>query len=323
MSHILPMGDLATGSPELGNKVKSLASLAGLNLRTPRGFGITYAAYEQHMESLLPILHTILLEREAYGKISSRISEEIVRRALKDEGEIFSALGAHIPGAEFFAIRSSGAPVIKGTILIEDSKEASLAGQYESFLMVPYHKVPEAILHCFASLFSERCLAQFDVKNDHTYLQSRMSVLVQEMCRADLCGVVMTRDPIENSDVILGMEIAYGACEAIVSGQVQGDMHLCNRKTGIAMTSELGSKKWHISYEPLEDFTRTNKVQVEVQQNERGRYATSDELIQKIARLSMGIEAHFGSPQDIELIVSGCDIIITQARPITCLNNKP
>lgn len=317
------MGDLATGSPELGNKVKSLASLAELNLRTPRGFGITYAVYKQHIESLLPLFGVILSEGKSYSEISSRMSEEIVRRTLENEDEIFSALGLHIPSAEFFAIRSSGAPVIKGTMLIEDSKEASLAGQYESFLMVPYHKVPEAILHCFASLFSERCLAQFDVKNDHSYLQSRMSVLVQEMCRADSCGVVMTRDPIENSDVILGMEIAYGACEAIVSGQVQGDMYLCDRKSGRVISSELGSKKWHISYVPLEDFTRTNKVEVEVQQNERVRYATSNELIQKIVRLGMDIEEHFGSPQDIELIVSGCDIIIIQARPITCLNNKP
>lgn len=322
MSRIFPMGSLAIDSPELGNKIKGLANLAGLNICTPRGFGITYAVYEQHVEPLLPLLTSILSKGESYREISLRINEEIIRRGLENEDEIFSALSAHIPRAKFFAIRSSGAPVIKGTPMVEDSKEASFAGQYESFLMVPRCKVPKAILHCFASLFSERCLAQFDVKNDHSYLQSRMSVLVQEMCRADLCGVIMTRDPVEVSSAVLGMEIAYGACEAIVSGQVQGDIHLCDRKSGRILSSELGSKKWHISYESLKDFTRTNKVKIEVKQTERDRYATSDELIQKIVRLGMDIENHFGSPQDIEFIVSGCDIIITQTRPITCLTNE-
>jgi pyruvate,water dikinase len=317
------MGDLAEYSPELGNKVKSLASLARLNLRTPRGFGIAYAVCEQHIEPLLPIFERIISEGGLYGDMSLRLTNEIIRQALGNSKEIFSALGAYIPNAEFYAIRSSCAPIVKGVMLVEDSMEASLAGQYESFLMVPYHKIPEAILHCFASLFSERCLTQFDVKNDHSYLHSRMSVLVQEMCRADLCGVVMTRDPIENSDSILGMEIAYGACEAIVSGQVQGDMHLCDRKSGNILSSDVGSKKWRISYESLEDFTRTNKVQVEVMQNERICCAASNELIQKIARLGMDIENHFGLPQDIELIVAGCDIIITQSRPITCINTKP
>ena len=319
MSVIVLMGDSIAESPEIGNKVKSLAALAGLSIRIPRGFGLTYAVYERHVKTLLPRFDEIVSEGGSYKTIASLIQQEIVSRSLEDESEIMRALGTHIQGADFFAIRSSGSPVIRGIVTAEDSKETSLAGQYESFLMVPRHRVSEAVRHCFASLFNERCLAQFAVKEDRSYFRSRMSILIQEMYVADLCGVVMTRDPIEDSDSIFGIEIAYGACEAIVSGRVQGDIHLCDRGTGSLISSELGSKKWCISHQQLEDFALPNRIEIEVADPDRLRYAASEELIQRIFHIAMDIERHFGLPQDIELIVANDDIIITQARPITYL----
>ena len=107
-----------------------------------------------------------------------------------------------------------------------------------------------------------------------------------------------------------------------MSGLVQGDMHLCDRKSGDNIISELGSKKLRVSHLPLEDLVIANKVVRETELAERLRYAIPSELIKEIFRLGMTIENHVGSPQDIELVVSGNDIIIVQSRPITCLKNK-
>jgi hypothetical protein len=174
----------------------------------------------------------------------------------------------------------------------------------------------KAILMCYASLFSERCLSQFKAKQDLSYLDSRMSVLIQEMCNADLSAVVMTRDPVEGGDTF-GIEITYGACESLVSGSVQGDLYLLSRATGQVMETQLGTKTTGIWYEPFGDTTRANKVMHSLPDELRNRYAAPNRLIDEIYRLSMYIEGQFHTPQDIELVVDRDEIIVVQTRPIT------
>lgn len=322
MSNIIPMGDLAVQSPELGNKVKNLAHLAKIGVRVPKGFGVCYNAYDNHVASLIPRLEAIRTSGLSYVSMANLMRKAMILQPLESGEEIITALGKNMPKAEFFAVRSSGAPVVHGKSLVEDSKESSLAGQYTSYLLLPRHNVLEAVLWCYASLFSERCLAQFDVKKDAQYLRSRMSVLVQEMCVAELCGVAMTRDPLEDNDNIFGVEITYGACEALVSGNVQGDMHLIDRRSGVIISSELGSKKTKISYAPLKSFEQSNQIYSVVTDVERNRFAASPELLARIFNLCMRIERQFGAPQDIEFVVVKGDIIVTQARPITRLARK-
>ncbi|HEX6258914.1 MAG TPA: PEP/pyruvate-binding domain-containing protein [Candidatus Saccharimonadales bacterium] len=313
---ILGMGELAAHSPELGNKVKNLAALAQAGVRVPRGFGLPYSVYSDYIAGLLPELEKAREGAGDYSDMTKRLHEIVVSAPFSGMSDVLAALEEHVAGASYFAVRSSGAPVIGGQEAAEDSAGLSLAGQYESFLLVPAHNVPQAILWCYASLFSERCLRQFKVQEDGRYLKSRMSVLVQEMCLADLSAVVMTRDPVEGGDVF-GVEVTYGACEALVSGEVQGDLHLLSRTSGAVLSAEMGTKTTQIGYKPLDNLEVNNKFKVALPPEQRMRYAASGSLIAEIYDLSMGIERHFGAPQDIELVVAGGEIIVTQARPIT------
>jgi phosphoenolpyruvate synthase/pyruvate phosphate dikinase len=313
---ILGMGELAARLPLLGNKVKNLAVLARAGVRVPRGFGLPYDVYSKHVAGLLPALERVREQSTNYGDMAKRLQEVMVSAPFAGTDEVLMALGDHMSGASYFAVRSSGAPVVSGREVAEDSAEASLAGQYESYLLVPASNVPQAILWCFASLFSERCLRQFKVMEDGGYLWSRMSVLVQEMCIADLSAVVMTRDPVEGGDN-LGMEVTYGACEALVSGEVQGDLYLLSRTTGAILSAEVGSKTSRVGYEPLTSHEMPNKVNTPLAPEQRARYAASQGLIAEIYRLGMHIEHHFGAPQDIELVVADGEIVVTQTRPIT------
>lgn len=309
---ILGMDELVISSPLLGNKVKNVAVLAQKGFRVPRGFGLPYEAYTNHVAELLPALCRARDKAVDYADMAKQFSEIVVSIRFNGADDVFKALEEHMPGASHFAVRSSGAPVLGGQEAAEDSAEISLAGQYESFLLVPTCNVPQAILLCYASLFSERCLTQFNVKEDASYLNSRMSVLVQEMCHADLSAVVMTRDPVEGGD-----NLTYGACEALVSGEVQGDLYLLSRTTGDILDAELGTKTARIRYEPLIDWRKNNKVVQPLSEEYRIRYAASQEMITKIYNLGMRIEKHFGVPQDIELVVVGDEIITVQTRPIT------
>ncbi len=141
-------------------------------------------------------------------------------------------------------------------------------------------------------------------------------MLIQEMCPAELSAVVMTRDPVEG-DNYFGMEVTYGACEAIVSGEVQGDFYLLNRATGDILSAQNGTKNFSIRYEPFMDWKVDNKVKLPVPEENRKKFAASQRLIASIYDLGMLVERHFRTPQDIELVVSRGEIIVTQSRPIT------
>jgi len=221
---IVTMGELNNHSIGLGNKIKNLASLAQIGVRVPRGFGLPFSVYTDHISQLLSVMERVREQEKDYSVMAKRMRSVITQSSLKYSHDILDALEKHIPGAKYFAVRSAGAPIINHKEIAEDSVWISLAGQYESFLLVPARNVPQAVLHCYASLFSERCLRRFKIAEDASYLWSRMSVLIQEMCPAELSAVVMTRDPVEG-EKYFGMEVAYGACEAIVSGEVQGDLY--------------------------------------------------------------------------------------------------
>ena len=313
---IIGMDKLAANSRALGNKVKNLAVLAGNGVRVPRGFGLSYEIYTSHVAGLLPVMDKARKQAKNYANMSERLHEIIISAPFASEGGVLEALETHIPGASYFAVRSSGAPVVRGNETAEDSAELSLAGQYESFLFVPACNVPKAVQLCYASLFSERCLKQFNVKEDASYLNSRMSVLVQEMFPADFSAVVMTRDPVEGGDNF-GIEITYGACESLVSGKVQGDLYLLSRKTGAIFDMQLGTKTSQISYKPLVDTVVDNKIIHTVPNELRERYAAPPELIPEIYNQCMRVEGYFNIPQDIELVVAKGEIIIVQTRPIT------
>jgi len=313
---VFEMGGLSDRSPELGNKVKNLASLAQVGIRVPRGFGLPFSVYTEHTMQLMSALERIRTQEKDYSVMARRMYDVVTKSSLKDAEGILDALNKHIPGAQYFAVRSAGAPVVNHAEIAEDSAGISLAGQYESFLLVPARNVPQAVLCCYASLFSERCLRRFKVAEDAGYLWSRMSVLIQEMCPAELSAVVMTRDPVEDGDYF-GMEVTYGACEAIVSGEVQGDLYLLSRAKGDILSAEIGTKNFRIGYEPLTDWNVDNKVKFSVHEQERKKFVASQKLIASIYDLGMLVEHHFRTPQDIELVVSRGEIIITQSRPIT------
>jgi pyruvate,water dikinase len=310
------MNEFAVKSPTLGNKVKNLAVLAQKGVRVPRGFGLPFEVYTDHVAALLPTMRQAREEVSNYANMSKRLHEIITSVPLNGSSNVLRALEEHMPGAYYFAVRSSGAPVIGGKQAVEDSAELSLAGQFESFLLVPTRNVPNVVLLCYASLFSERCLRQFNVMDNESYLNSRMSVLVQEMCQADLSAVVMTRDPVEGGDNF-GIEITYGACEALVSGELQGDLYLLSRTTGDVLDKQLGTKNAYIKYDPLVDLRTDNKKLCPLPDDMRNRYAAPQRIIDEIFNLGMRIEGYYNAPQDIELVVHGEEIIIVQTRPIT------
>jgi pyruvate,water dikinase len=182
-----------------------------------------------------------------------------------------------------FAVRSSATD--------EDRSGASFAGQYESFLdLAGTGPVLEHIRRCWASLDSERARA-YRENNRIEQEDLAMAVVVQRMVDAEAAGVLFTADPATSNRKSASVEAVFGLGEAMVAGQVSPDTY----------TVQGG----------------------EVRADVRDRRVLGDEEVLRLERLGRRIEAHFGSPQDIEWCLSGGEFQIVQSRPITTLFPVP
>jgi rifampicin phosphotransferase len=180
-----------------------------------------------------------------------------------------------------FAVRSSGTA--------EDLEDASFAGQYETFLDVPLEGLPQAIGRVFDSVAASRVSAYKEARAEaaRETSPSDMAVLVQVMVEADSAGVAFTANPVtgEFGEVII--TAVRGLGERLVSGEAVGD-------------------EWVVRGD-----------EASCRREREG--AISAEQAVEVAELARRVEAHFGSPQDIEWAISGNKLYLLQARPMTAL----
>jgi pyruvate,water dikinase len=116
-----------------------------------------------------------------------------------------------------------------------------------------------------------------------------MAVIVQQMVPAEAAGVLFTADPVTSNRKVASVEASSGLGEALVSGLVNADVYKVR-------DSEIVAKSVATEQAAL---TEAQVVQLE--------------------QLGRRIEAHFGSPQDIEWCLVDDSFHIVQSRPITTL----
>ncbi len=248
----------------------------------------------------------------ARNLIEESVVPEVVREAIYDGYlELCYQYG---PGVDV-AVRSSAT--------VEDSAEASFAGQYESYLNV--HGTESVILHwkrCVASLFTERAVA-YQIGMDMDPLAAALAVVVMKMVRSDLAssGVIFTIDPDSGHEGIIHITSSYGLGELIVQGTVSPDGYLVwkdglRRGHGAVVHRRLGSKEQRMVYA---DSGQADTAIVDVAMNERKSWSLSREEALELARMADRIELHYEMPMDIEWAKDGIsgELFIVQARPET------
>jgi rifampicin phosphotransferase len=193
-----------------------------------------------------------------------------------------------------FAVRSSAAA--------EDLAGASFAGQYETVLDVGLDELPRAVRHVVDSAASARVSAY---RRAHPQAaaadssESGMAVLVQVMVAAEAAGVAFTANPLTGDRDEVVISAVRGLGERLVSGQASGE-------------------EWIVRGE------QARRTRVTEQ-------AISADQARQVATLARRVQAHFGSPQDLEWAITndprgrdGADGVegglwLLQARPMTAL----
>ena len=176
---------------------------------------------------------------------------------------------------------------VRSSANVEDGKQKSYAGQFDTILNVSEDKLFESIKKCFASFFSE---------NINVYSKderiSGMNVIVQKMIQSEYSGVIFTLNPTSDTDNYLLIEIVKGLGEKLVGGETTPEKYYVRKKT---LDIDFMSKENYIS----------------------------EEIINNLSKNALKIEKIYQRPMDIEFAVVKNEIYILQARPITTITPIP
>lgn len=231
--------------------------------------------------------------REAISK--GKISKEIEEKVMKE----FSVLKAN-----YVAVRSSATA--------EDAKDASWAGELETFTHIQKKDLLDAVKKCWSSLFTPRAIF-YRIEKKLSGKKVAVAVVVQKMVESETAGVAFTVNPItKNSNEII-IEAAFGLGESVVSGAVTPDKYVVNKKEMFIENIEVNAQKEFLALKAGK--TQKMKVKKDEQENQK----LSGQKIMQLAELCKKIESHYKFPQDIEFGLEKEKIFILQTRPITTL----
>ena len=290
-SLVLPLGEACTLST-VGGKALNLARLQRLKVPGAPGCVITSHAFEAHLhkaglleETRGQVKALQILGREEIRALARRWQAAIVQTPLAED--LVSLLRDHtaqwLPQA--LAVRSSAVG--------EDSGGASFAGQLDTVLDVSdFDGVLQAVRRVWASAYSEHCLQYARTKGRFL---CNMGVVVQRQVRAQLAGVLFTREPTDEQSPSMLLEYCEGLGERLVSGQTNPGRARLSRERGTVATLTL----LEAGDEPA--LTKAHESQ-----------------LRNLRDLALSLEEQLGGPQDIEWVVDADGALsILQARPIT------
>lgn len=289
---------------ELGGKGYSLAILSNSGFNVPKFFVIISDAFFRYldqnnlMENVEKLSYKI--NEDNFKEKSKEIKKLILNGKLLDEitSEIKEDLNKM--NVQYVSIRSS--------TVGEDSLKASFAGLHDTFLNVKVNLdlVLENIKKCWASLFNERAVI-YRIKKAIPHLEG-MAVIVQEMIPAEVSGITFTNHSL--NERVLIIESSYGLGDLIVSGKIQPDSFIINRKTLEILEKMLGNKT-------RMSICKAKGIEiVKIKTELTEKQVIPDEKIQETAKICLEIENIFGHPQDIEWCIYNNNIWLLQSRPI-------
>ncbi|MCR4402794.1 MAG: PEP-utilizing enzyme [Firmicutes bacterium] len=279
----------------VGGKARNLARLVRAGLPVPSGFVVTTTAYLRHADGA-----GLGEGSDEQGAAGHSSLWNAVRAAYEE-------LVASDPGASC-AVRSSAN--------VEDEVGASHAGQYETILGVrTWDALVEAIRACWGSLNGDRTRAYSPHRDARRALigaERAMAVLVQIEVAADVSGVLFTLNPQSGRENEMLVEATWGLGEALVAGLATPDRFVVDTWTATIVDARVSDKKLMVAAGGAEPIPVPGEM--------RTKRTLDDASLVLLARLGERIQEEYGLPQDIEWAMSGGEIMILQARPLTAFS---
>lgn len=321
---VLPLSAIgAADLPRVGGKGANLGELARAGLPVPGGFCVTTAAFrralfhggpEEGFEALLDALAAVPAGDIAAARAAGAAIREHVR-ARPVPAEIRAAILSawDRAGAEHaYAVRSSATA--------EDLPHASFAGQQDTYLnVIGAEDLIARVRDCWASLYTDRAIL-YRIEQGIRHRDVALCVVVQRLVRAEKAGILFTAHPVSGHRNVAVIEAGWGLGESLVSGIVSPDRYEVERHNGRVIAARRGDKAVAVRPKGGGGEGEGGGVEtVTLGAAEREERVLDDREIRALCALGRDVEAHQGAPQDIEWAITGGELHLLQARPITSL----
>ncbi|OIN59577.1 rifamycin-inactivating phosphotransferase [Arsenicibacter rosenii] len=300
-----------------GGKGANLGELARIvGILVPDGFCITTEAFKRiiagnaGVEAMLDQLALVpATDRPAIASISAGLRHEI--EAIPVPADIREAIGRYLT-----TYGPTGAYAVRSSATAEDLPTASFAGQQDTYLnIIGEEAILSHIRKCWASLFTERAISY---RNQHGFDHRTvyLAVVIQKMVFPLASGMLFTADPVTSNRKVVSIDAGFGLGEALVSGRTNADTYKV--RDGVITEKTVPAKTL-----VMEATIAGGTQERDLPPDQQNRQVLTDPQIHELARIGRRIEAHFGSPQDIEWCLAGEQFYIVQSRPITTLYPLP
>ena len=273
-----------TDLSRVGGKGLNLGKLTRAGFQVPQGFCVTTDAYLFSVRDLS--------EQNANNIKDLVLAPELVAEIREAHEKLQT---------DTVAVRSSATA--------EDLAEASFAGQQDTFLNVQSEELLDALKMCWASLWSERAIAYRETQGIADEGLA-MAVVIQEMCEADVSGVLFTVSPFSRDVSII--ESNWGLGESVVSGAITPDRFQVSRETGSVLEKTVATKREMVTAAGVSEVAPAQQdvsSLTEVQLNE-------------LTVLGLQVESRYAQPMDIEWALADGAFVLLQARHITTLSGS-
>lgn len=317
---------------QVGGKCASLGELIHAGLPVPDGFAVTVAAFEDFRDAstLRAELAEIVTSsnessssslQDAHERSTDLILSRELPQAIDQAIRVaYEDLSQRVKGARGTGGSGGVAVAVRSSAVDEDGDAASFAGQQETFLwVVGADEVVEKVRECWASLYTPQAIAYRSSMEGVTGAKaSQMAVAVQVMAEADVAGVTFTVSPSTGDRSVVAINASYGLGQSVVSGEVTPDEYRVSKGDMRIVSARVAEKA--VEYVPADDHRGVVLREVDV--DRRSQPALTDVEIMQVAEIGLQVEAHYGSPQDIEWALErhaegSSAIMLLQSRPET------
>lgn len=291
-----------------GGKGFNLYLMARAALPVPRFSVIPYQAFEHFKEALgIDQEITNCLEADlSLGEKSKRIEKIIV------EGQLDKAPLVHAFLKESATQFHDETISVRSSAIGEDSGAFSFAGQLSSYLFIQGEEsILKSITQCWASAYSERSLS-YRLENKLPLDNIKVSVVLQKMIASEKSGVLFTGNPLNQNPHSMIINGVHGVGEGLVSGHLEGDHLVIDKKTGEVLERE-NNPQTEIF---LQDPQKKNLTIAPFNKSENEATFTEKEE-KELLSLGKKVENYYQFPQDIEFAFEKGILYLLQSRPIT------
>ena len=316
-----------------GGKGANLGQMTNAGFPVPPGFIVTAQTYKEFIErtgikdkinkilSGLNIENTKELQEKANEIQKLITSTEIpddIKKEIIDAYESFEIISIDSDNTKTLieAVKEPPFVAVRSSATLEDLEDVSFAGQQATFLNVKgAEKLIKAVSMCWASLFTARAI-YYREKNNFEHSKVLIADIVQKMVNSKKAGVMFSVNPATNNKDEIVIEAAYGLGETVVSGSVNPDMYVVDKKTLEIKNIKVREQEFGIF---RDEKGKNFKKKLDGEEKKQQKL-DEDEII-KLAKLAKDVEKHYKKPQDLEWAIED-NIYLVQTRAVTTLKEK-